>query len=87
MSAQSSNRLFFQNGCHILLYRIVEEKDNKKDTSKKVLPHCHLLADNRKLLPGAANIYSLPICKRCDFGPRAFFFFFFGLNRASTVRI
>lgn len=26
-------------------------------------------------LPGAANVYNLPICKQCDFGPRVFFLF------------
>lgn len=36
------------------------KKTTKNDTSsRKMIPHCHLLADYRKLIPGAANIDSL----------------------------
>lgn len=57
-----------------ILYGIIEENDNEKDTSsRKMIPHCHLLADYRKLLPGAANIHSLQFLISVTWG-RAYFF-------------
>lgn len=67
---------------HIFIRNYRGKWQKKKDNStRKMIQHCHLLANYQKLLLGAANIYNLPIYKQCDFGPRVFFC----LNRASTI--